>query len=397
MQRERIQKVGDEETALLVCGPPGAQSKEREDVSLEILPFKDAVTETEQMDLHSLDMNDPTEAPCTTADDNVRVGHNAFLLELPQPTGEEAPRFVLALPESTYVKEEEDHLFPMLEKTMSIMSTHLPTDIRDVRLEAKADNEGRENVLHLDLKIKRRVPFIGYFLLFFGFFALASAGAAFDLQGPGVSASMKTYWRLTSTLLLIFPIVVANLYREGLPKLSRGEWLMLPVAAFCYAQMTTVFVVSLALTSLANAFVFSNMTSLVIIIAKTVMGLPVLFLEAMGAMIGITGGIVCARANKAPSGGEGTLLGDCIALSASFGTALYLVIARDLRPKCDLYVFMWTIFFLASFFVLAFMILTDEKVEFSRHRDHGMFGWMNATPDRFLLELFMAVVVNLIG
>ena len=43
------------------------------------------------------------------------------------------------------------------------------------------------------------------------------------------------------------------------------------------------------------------------------------------------------------------------------------------------------------------MIVAKELVEFSCHPDYGLFGWMNATPNRLPLELFIAVVINLIG
>ena len=132
------------------------------------------------------------------------------------------------------------------------------------------------------------------------------------------------------------------------------------------------------------------------------MGRPILLLEASGALVGIAGGIICSKDNSAGTNdGEVAypyaMSGNLIALSASFGTAAYLAIARDLRSKYDLFVYMWTIFFLSSFFVLAFMIATNEPVEFSRHPDYGLFGWMNPTRDRLPVELFMAVVVNVIG
>ena len=187
--------------------------------------------------------------------------------------------------------------FQCLKKTMSMMSAHLPTDIQDVKLEVMAvpaDDKLGEEELHLDLKIKRQVPLIGYLILFFGFFALASAGAAFDLQGPRVSASMN----------------------------GTGD----DDTAAAYPD---------------------------------------------------------------------ELLGNLIALSASFGTALYLAISQYYAQRL-ISIYMWSIFFIASFFVLAFMIVAKEPVEFSRHPDYGLFGWMNATPNRLPLELFMAVVINLI-
>lgn len=402
----------------------GGPMAERDSVPLEIRPFTNAVMETEHCD-NELGMEDILDIDaCTFAtEDNVevQVGHDAFLLELPPKSGgkvgeadsQHHHHFVLALPEVLPSlaatpgqhdgnEEAEHHKFPILERAMTIMSTHLPSDIRDVQLKATAvPVDAVTSELYLDLVIQRQVPLIGYLILFFGFFALASAGAAFDLQGDEVTASMKTYWRLTSTALLMFPIVVTNVRRDGLPNLTKTEWLLLVSASFCYAQMTTVFVVSLALTSLANAFVFSNMTSLVIIVAKSLMGVPVLMLEASGAIIGIVGGIICSKDQAEDEGGDSLypneMLGNLIALSASFGTAAYLAIARDLRSKCDLFVFMFTIFFLSSFFVLAFMMLSGEPVEFSRHPNLGMFGWMNLEANRLPLELFFAVVVNGIG
>lgn len=396
------EEVGTAATATTVEKPLILSQSIRSDLPLEIRCFSDALTDTLHADI--ADMMD--DAASTTTEENVHLGHDAFLLELPPQEGEKEHHFVLALPEieAEELEEKEDdydeehhHHFPMLERAMTMMSTHLPTDIKDVQLEATAV----ASELHLDLVIKRSVPLIGYVILFFGFFALASAGAAFDLQGDAVTASMKTYWRLTSTVLLILPMVVLSLYRDGPPKLSQKEWLLLVAAAFCYAQMTTVFVVSLSMTSLANAFVFSNMTSLVIIVAKTFMGLPVLLLEASGAVIGIAGGVVCSKDTSAHGDGgiehPEALLGNLIALSASFGTAAYLAIAKDLRSKCDLFVFTWSIFFISSFFVLAFMIITNEPVSFSLHPDHGLFGWMDPALNRLPLELFMAVVINVVG
>ena len=430
---EREQQQQDEEALPLLStsirsAPVSMAARpmaERDSVPLEIRPFTNAVMETEHCD-HELGMEDILDVDaCTIAtEDNVdvQVGHDAFLLELPQKPGgkvgeadsQHHHHFVLALPEvlpsraatagqhDADSERAEHHKFPILERAMTIMSTHLPSDIRDVQLKATAvPVDAVTSELHLDLVIQRQVPLIGYLILFFGFFALASAGAAFDLQGDEVTASMKTYWRLTSTALLMFPIVIINVRRDGLPNLTKMEWLLLVSASFCYAQMTTVFVVSLALTSLANAFVFSNMTSLVIIVAKSLMGIPVLMLEASGAIIGTVGGIICSKDQAEDESGDSLypneMLGNLIALSASFGTAAYLAIARDLRSKCDLFVFMFTIFFLSSFFVLAFMMLSGELVEFSRHPKHGMFGWMNLEANRLPLELFFAVVVNGIG
>ena len=91
------------------------------------------------------------------------------------------------------------------------------------------------------------------------------------------------------------------------------------------------------------------------------------------------------------------MIGNLIALSASFGMAAYLSIARDLRANCNLYVFMCVIMSLSSLFILLFIVMSGEHVTFSFDTDHGVFGWLNFTSDRLPLELYMVLSCNFLG
>mmetsp|Transcript_1071 Transcript_1071/g.1724 ORF Transcript_1071/g.1724 Transcript_1071/m.1724 type:complete len:664 (+) Transcript_1071:64-2055(+) len=391
-------------------------SKERResistDVPLDINSFTDAVKSTfhdpNEENISEVNIFDAENA--TATENNVQIGHDAFLIEMPQKQQGTEHHFVLALPEvhtpHTNEAEEEDHHFQMLEKALSIIPTRLPTDIKEVRIEATTIPVDKvTSEINLDMVIKRQVPLIGYILLFCGFFALSSVGTALDLQGKSVTPTMKSYWRQTAASLAILPMTIHSLRRDGLPKLSWKQWILFPLAAMAFGYMTTSFVVALSMTSLANTVVLANLTSLVIIIAKGVMGLPVLFLEGSGALIGITGAVICSRDTTASTHASidanddsRALAGNIIALSASFGMAAYLVIAKSLRPRCDLFVFMFGIFFISSFLVLAFMLITEEPVEFSRHPDYGLFGWTNTAFDRLPLELYIVFICNLLG
>jgi hypothetical protein len=153
------------------------------------------------------------------------------------------------------------------------------------------------------------------------------------------------------------------------------------------------------------------MTSLVIIAGRFVLGLPVLPLEGSGALTGFTGAAVCAQdaARTMAAGGEGgvastssdnhnlAMWGNFIALSASFGTAAYLLIAKKLRPKMDLFVFMFSIMTCGSIFLLIFMLINGEEISFGMHPSHGLFGWMSPAADRLPLEMYMVIVCNVIG
>ena len=352
----------------------------------------------------------------TTTEDNVELGHDAFLLEIPQQPGDTEHHYVLALPEVQSPEEDEmsevssaggiEEHFPMLERAMSMIPTQLPTDITDVQIAATEVEVGKMTTeLHLDMVVKRQVPVVGYVILISGFFAMASVGTALDLQGHAVSPTMKTFWRLSSTALLLFPLAANSMRREGLPKLTQTQWIMFPLAALAYGQMVTAFVIALSMTSLANSFVLSNLTSLFLITGKIVMGVPIVYMEVFGATIGFTGAAICAgdtSGSEAPdedsphsTGNE--MLGNLIATSASLGMVVYLTVAKDLRASCDLYIFMFVIMLLASVFLLAYMILSGEYITFSMDHNHGIFGWILPTPDRLPLELYMVLSCNFLG
>lgn len=353
-----------------------------------------------------------TEAAATTAGEEQRFAHDAFLLNIPIADGEGhmENHYVLALPEiqvedslMTEVTMGSHHAAPILERALSYLptTTRLPTDIQAVHLEATEHIPDKTDpaTVHLDIVVDRKVPIIGYVILFTGLFALASVGAALDLQ-EGPTPSMKTVWRQTATSFALLPMVLKSLYYDGFPKLKMTDFALLPAAAAMYTYMTLAFVLALDLTTLANAFVLSNMTSLVIIAGRAMLGLPVLRSEGIGAITGFVGAAVCAddAAHSESVVPGNALLGNLVALSASFGTAGYLIIAKSLRQKMDLFMFMFCIMSTGAVFLLLFLLIRNqETVTFDMHTDHGIFGWLNPASDRLPLELYMALICNCLG
>ena len=149
--------------------------------------------------------------------------------------------------------------------------------------------------------------------------------------------------------------------------------------------------------------VLSNLASLIIIGSKFVLGSPVLFLEGIGAAIGMLGALICAYAGSDSTGTEDhhsgniALIGNILAFLASVSTALYLTVAKTMRPKVDLFVFMLFIFTYAAVAVLAYMIWAGQPFEVSTDPTIGLFGWVDLQMDRLPLELWMAIICNLLG
>ena len=169
--------------------------------------------------------------------------------------------------------------------------------------------------------------------------------------------------------------------------------------------MNTSFAVALEYTSLVNAFILSNLASLIIILSKLVVGVRIAALEGLGTLVGLSGAIICAMAPSESSSigdenntlGSGVMIGNLLAFVSSITVAMYLVSAKNLRPKIDLFLFMFLIFSLASVFLLAYIIFSGQPCEFSGDEEVGVFGWISFRKDRLWLELYIAVICNGVG
>jgi drug/metabolite transporter (DMT)-like permease len=286
----------------------------------------------------------------------------------------------------------------------------LPTDVTHVELQVSTiiipstrDGAEASREVHLDLVVDRQVPLVGYVILVSGLFALSSIGAALDLQRGTVTPEMKIFWRLSSTsILFLWPAMKSG--KIDFSGLSRFEmFVVLPFAAMNYAVMITAFAASLEFTSLVNAFILSNLASLIIILSKLVTGVKVAALEGLGTVVGLSGATICAMApsevldDEIDAVGSKAMIGNSLAVFSSFATSIYLTAAKNLRPRFDLFLFMFLIFALASVFQLAYIIFSGQSYELSTDDEIGIFGWLSLRKDRLFLELYMAIICNGVG
>lgn len=251
-------------------------------------------------------------------------------------------------------------------------------------------------------------PFSAYILLISAVIALSSIGPFLDLQ-KGVSPCMKIYWRMTGTAMLLAPLAIRSLVKDGMPRLNGTQWCTFGAAAASYAVMCVAFVLALDYTSVGNAVILANSQSLILLAGKLFVGAPLLCMEGSGALVAFLGAILCSRDHSsmtadaalpedAASAGWATLYGDCLAMISAIGGVFYLIFGKSLRAVIeDVYVFMFLNMALGSMLTLLYMLITGEDVSFSRNINTGIWGWMNTRADRLPLEIAMVVVCNLMG
>jgi drug/metabolite transporter (DMT)-like permease len=300
--------------------------------------------------------------------------------------------------------EGEDFFLEMaLTRHLSI----LPGDVVEAAAATEVDI-GRSDSLEdetLDGKAgSGRIPPSAYLLLMSAVISLSSIGPFLDLQ-TGVGAIMKMYWRMSGTALLLAPAAIyAMVYKNGVPRLTKAQWVTFSLAAACYTVLCNGFVLALEYTTVGNAVILSNSQALLLLLGKAFVGAPIQLLEGGGALLAFGGALLCSKdSNDSSSSGDivdssSTLYGDLLAIASALGGVGYLIFAKTIRPHMNLFVFMFSTMFLGSIFTALFMILTKLPYSFDRDVNTGFFGWMNTSQfDRLPLELITVVVCNLMG
>jgi drug/metabolite transporter (DMT)-like permease len=243
-------------------------------------------------------------------------------------------------------------------------------------------------------------PLSAYLLLAMAVFSLSAIGPLLEAQ-KSVTSSMKICWRQFATSCLLFPFAVVSVRKDGLPRMTSAQWFTFFLTSVCYTIMCVGFVISLEYTAVGNAVILCNSQSLLLLAGKMLVGHPVSFMEATGALVAFSGAILCSidssQAAPASAGGK-TFLGDFIGIVSALGGVGYLIFAKQTRSHMSLYVFMYLNMLMGSLFTLSFIALVfREPVTFDRNESTGIFGWLNMDADRLPLEIAMVIWCNFFG
>lgn len=318
--------------------------------------------------------------------DDLSASRHAYLIEMnADPTMPDAgPHFMLAVP-------GKEHATPKPSRRKEL----LPSDITDISLETRGFDES----LEVTVVVHRQVPFIGYVLLLVSLVAISSVGVALDME-TNVSPLLKLFWRNSVTSLTTLPMAIYTLRKNGAPQLTRELVVTMLCTGTAYAFYLGSYVVSLTLTSLSHATLFNNAHSLLLVVLKLFLRQPLALFEGLGAAVGVAGGAVTTMDTTIVATSTmvtATALGDIVALIGASGGAIYFVLAKRLRAKMDLIVFMCSLTLTSACVLFATLLVKGEDVAFSTDPHIGILGWVNPQPDRLYIALYLVLVCDLMG
>eukprot|EP00965_Chrysotila_dentata_P247360 6207699-Pleurochrysis_carterae.AAC.3 len=166
-----------------------------------------------------------------------------------------------------------------------------------------------------------------------------------------------------------------------------------------------LFTISLSYTSLSHAALFESTASLWMV-TGAMLGwamcgrAAVATRNVLGASAGAMGIVLCLMDKGDRDENETAVaIGNALALLSGLGSCLYLSVAESLRLRLDPVVFYFAITFQFFLYNILLANLLDETapVLLSTDPKAGFFGWLNMHPSRFVVQLYMAAVVDYAG
>eukprot|EP00978_Attheya_sp_CCMP212_P021116 scaffold61284_cov43-Attheya_sp.AAC.2 len=283
------------------------------------------------------------------------------------------------------------------EEAHTAMEDQAEEDLAEFKLTARTPS-GQRAQKEAVMAQALRPPLSAYLLLASAVISLSSIGPLLKYQ-EGPTSTLKIVWRQSATSVLLLPMAIWALWKEGLPNLSSAQCVSFLIMVACYAVCVAGFAVSLDYTQVGNAVILSNSQSLIILAGKLFVGSHVSFMEGSGALVAFSGALICSEAAaKAGGPNSNTQLGDGLALLSAFGGVGYVVLAGPLRSDTNLFVFMYLNMFVGAVMIYGFMVFVlDETVTFDRNLQFGLFGWLNLQTDRLPLEIMIVIVCNMLG
>jgi drug/metabolite transporter (DMT)-like permease len=308
------------------------------------------------------------------------ICNNAFLIQTERPSeySMELPpkQLLLALPQA-----------PCLEQTET-----LPSAVKEVTVEAAQVNGS----LSVQLIVKKEVPVIGFVILITALCAVSSQGAVLNTL-VGVPPLLKLFWRMSGASVVFFPLAAYKIYKkQRFPRTSMRVKLKFLLCVIGYTSMNSAFILSLSLTSIGHAYIFSNCHSIVMVTCKLLFGSTLVRpLEIFGAIVGFSGAALTTldRSASISTAHPTSLEGDLIGFASACAACIYLFCAKTLRAKVGVRIFLFCLVTALWMMLLPIILTVYPEVEFSTHSEYGIFGWVN----HLKVEAYIVVIGSFLG
>lgn len=266
----------------------------------------------------------------------------------------------------------------------------LPDNVCDLANEIGMEDEEKDG----------RVPILQYLVLLSAVAAISSNSTALHML-DGVPPPLKLFWRMTSSYIVLSPLALHYLVKDGAPQLSLGGWMTFISAILCFSAQNCLFYSSLQLTTIGNAVIYANSQALLLIIGKAFVGEPIHVFEGCGVLVAFSGAILCSKDSESSSEAadrSDAVFGDLMALGSAVCGVAYLTFAKAVRSEMSVTVFITYVMFFGSLAVLSFIAAVSEQgLEWNADPYNGVFGGFNLFHGRIFVLLYLAVICNCIG
>jgi len=179
-------------------------------------------------------------------------------------------------------------------------------------------------------------------------------------QARGMATLAIAAWRLIFACTVLMPYAWAT-HQHEIKGLSRSQWRLLGLAGVCLGLHFTLWIVSLAYTSVASSAVLVAMGP-----AFVALGSWLILKErpALKTILGIalaTGGSLIVGWGDLGLG-QNPLLGDALALGGAVCMAGYLMVGRKVRVDCSLVTYIGPVYGVAMLTILAVVGVTQQPM-----------------------------------
>jgi drug/metabolite transporter (DMT)-like permease len=310
--------------------------------------------------------------------------------------------------------DENEYLFAVpratRERRSSFWDNPLPSGVSDVNFDIgpkSAPEAGdSDSELQFNVTVTRRTPLVAWVMLIGALLSVSITGWAIKEQ-KGPSALMKCTWRSQATSLFVLPLCLYFVWKDDLlyrPFLSY-QMKQAVYASLGYLLFNGTFLWALDHTSSALGFLLNNLHSVLIVFYRAMIGNPVQLMEALGAVVGLTGAtLVCldSQLSSENARSSASWTGDIVAAIGSTFGALYFVAAKETRPKMNISIFALICHLSNLPFFVAFTYLDawlfphiSPWPSIDRDPTTGVFGWL--TTKQIPSELAISLVSTLMG
>eukprot|EP01065_Artemidia_motanka_P050463 TRINITY_DN8646_c0_g1_i1.p1 TRINITY_DN8646_c0_g1~~TRINITY_DN8646_c0_g1_i1.p1 ORF type:complete len:618 (+),score=170.24 TRINITY_DN8646_c0_g1_i1:72-1856(+) len=202
--------------------------------------------------------------------------------------------------------------------------------------------------------------------------------------GPAVNGMLLGCWIAQALHVIFVAVSIFVVWRQGPEQRKKLRWLLtsrgilVTVIAGCFSGLGSgCWTLSFGLTSVPQAYLFNAFPPTVIMIFRSIAGLPPFWDERLGVLVGVVGAfLVLLGSAEGESQSPNPLLGDCLAFISSVSNAICVMSGKFAANEVPTTVYLSCVTLgsaLVQFLFCAAFVSSDNLL--SADPNEGVLGW----------------------